>query len=54
MFQAGSKMYPELVETYAWKTCVFDNTEISEIATIHPNLHLAAVRTTLQVICDGI
>jgi hypothetical protein len=48
----GTLMYPDLVaeDGYRWKSCTFNNNNISNIESIHPNLYEGVVRSTIEVI----
>lgn len=52
----GSNMYPDLVETgaYRWYECRFTDVNISEVESINPNLHQGTVRATLEVIIGNV
>jgi len=55
----GTKMYPDLVSPiadggYRWKRLRFENTRSVESQGIHRSLHEGVVRTTCEVIFDGI
>lgn len=43
-------MYPDLVEDYFWKKCWWEDVSVSEVKTGHPNLFIARVRASFQVI----
>ncbi len=55
----GSKTYPELVADevdggYRWRQCHMAKAVVSELQSIHPNLHEGTVRTTMEVVLGGV
>lgn len=55
----GDMMYPELVAApedggYRWRQCHMANAVVSELQSVHPNLHEGTVRTTMEVVLGGV
>jgi len=48
--KVNSINYPDLVASYKWKKCHFEEVRVTEVNSLHPNLHEAVVRATLSVV----
>lgn len=50
--RANPLMYPLIVDQYPWRKCWIKNINIFEMDSIHPNMHRALVRATMEIISE--